>query len=85
MSDPEISLMSGVTENDLTAFKAWLEDPANGIDALVSGIRYEYNTPLLLYRTDLDKLQIAADMDRNLPEYMFRKQHGGCKYMTCTS
>jgi putative ABC transport system permease protein len=49
------SWMSGVTENNLSAFKAWLEDPANGIEPLVSGIRYEYNTPLLLYRTDLEK------------------------------
>ena len=49
------SWMSGVTENNLTAFKAWLEDPANGIAPLVSGISYEYNTPLLLYRTDLEK------------------------------
>ena len=49
------SWMGGVTENNLTAFKAWLEDPANGIDALVSGIRYEYNTPLLIWRTDLEK------------------------------
>ena len=46
------SWMSGVTENNLTDFKKWLEDPANGIDSLVSGIRYEYNTPLLLFRTD---------------------------------
>ena len=49
------SWMSGVTENDLAGFKAWLEDPANDIDRYVSGIRYEYNTPLLLYRMDLDK------------------------------
>ncbi len=49
------SWMGGVTENNLTAFKAWLEDPANGIDPLVSGIRYEYNTPLLIWRTDLEK------------------------------
>ena len=48
------SWMSGVTENNLAAFKAWLEDPANGIKPLVSGIRYEYNTPLLVYRTDLE-------------------------------
>jgi len=48
------SWMSGVTENNLEAFKAWLEDPATGIDPLVSGISYEYNTPLLIYRTDLD-------------------------------
>ena len=49
------SWMSGVTENDLAGFKTWLEDPANEIDRYVSGIRYEYNTPLLLYRMDLDK------------------------------
>ena len=48
------SWMSGVTENDLAGFKTWLEDPANDIDRYVSGIRYEYNTPLLLYRMDLD-------------------------------
>ena len=49
------SWMSGVTENDLAGFKTWLEDPANEIDRYVSGIRYEYNTPLLLYRMDLEK------------------------------
>ena len=49
------SWMSGVTENNLSAFKVWLDDPATGIDPLVSGIRYEYNTPLLVYRTDLEK------------------------------
>ena len=49
------SWMSGVTENNLIAFKAWLEDSANGISQLVSGISYEYNTPLLVYRTDLEK------------------------------
>ena len=48
------SWMSGVTENDLAAFKTWLEDPATGINQLVSGVSYEYNTPLLLYRTDLE-------------------------------
>ena len=49
------SWMSGVTENNLSAFKTWLEDPATGIKPLVSGIQYEYNTPLLVYRTDLEK------------------------------
>ena len=49
------SWMSGVTENNLAAFKTWLEDPATGITPLVSGISYEYNTPLLIYRTDLEK------------------------------
>ncbi len=48
------SWMGGVTENNLTEFKAWLEDPATGIGPLVSDIQYEYNTPLLIYRTDLE-------------------------------
>jgi len=47
--------MTGITENDLAPFKAWLEDPATGIDDLVSGIQYEYDTPLTLYRVDGDK------------------------------
>ena len=46
--------MSGVTENDLTPFKQWLDDPETGIAPYISGIRYEYNTPLLLYRTDTE-------------------------------
>ena len=44
--------MSGVRENDLASFKEWLEDPATGMDSLVSGIQYEYATPLTIYRTD---------------------------------
>ena len=46
------SWMSGVQENDLESFKKWLEDPATGMEKLVSGIQYEYTTPLLIYRTD---------------------------------
>jgi len=48
------SWMSGITENDLGPFKAWLESPETGMDQYVSSISYEYDTPLLLYRTDLE-------------------------------
>jgi DNA-binding response OmpR family regulator len=51
-TDSMSSLMSGVKENDLASFKLWLVDPANGIEKLVSGIQYEYETPLIVYRTD---------------------------------
>ena len=44
--------MSGVRDNDLASFKEWLDDPATGMDSLVSGIQYEYATPLTIYRTD---------------------------------
>ncbi len=52
MTDLMSSWMSGVQENDLESFKKWLDDPATGMDKLVSGIQYEYTTPLLIYRTD---------------------------------
>ena len=52
MTNTMSAMMSGVKENDLKSFKAWLDDPANGIGKLVSGIQYEYDTPLVIYRTD---------------------------------
>ena len=52
MTNTMSAMMSGVKENDLEAFKAWLDDPTNEIDKLVSGIQYEYETPLMVYRTD---------------------------------
>ncbi|MBQ9263391.1 MAG: ABC transporter ATP-binding protein, partial [Clostridia bacterium] len=42
--------MSGITENNLAAFKQFLENPASGIQEWVTGIQYEYDTPLTLYR-----------------------------------
>lgn len=47
--------MNGITENDLASFKAWLDNPETGIEQYVTGIQYEYDTPLILYRTDLEK------------------------------
>ena len=44
--------MSGISENNLTAFKQFLDDPASGVQELVSCIQYEYDTPLTLYRLD---------------------------------
>jgi len=44
------SMVSQVSDNNLTAFKAHLEKEETGIDALVSGIQYQYATPLTLYR-----------------------------------
>lgn len=52
MTNTMSSWVSGYRENDLESFKKWLDDPANGIDRLVSGIQYEYTTPLTIYRTD---------------------------------
>ncbi|MBR3105820.1 MAG: ABC transporter ATP-binding protein/permease [Clostridia bacterium] len=42
--------MSGVTENNLTGFKKYLDSRSLEVSELVSGIQYEYSTPLTLYR-----------------------------------
>ena len=44
--------MSGIATNDLKSLKAFIDNPGNGIQELVSGIEYEYDTPLTIYRTD---------------------------------
>ena len=44
--------MSGITENNLKAFKRFLDSDSSGVQPLVSGIQYEYATPLTLYRID---------------------------------
>ncbi|MBR1586065.1 MAG: ABC transporter ATP-binding protein/permease [Clostridia bacterium] len=46
--------MSGITENNLTAFKRFLESDGAGIQEWVTGIQYEYDTPLTLYRITPD-------------------------------
>ncbi len=46
------SMMSDVSQNDLTAFKKFLENPENGLSELISDIQYEYSTPLTIYRLD---------------------------------
>ncbi len=46
------SWMSGVTTNNLAPFKAYLDSHNDTIDTLVSGIQYEYQTPLTLFRVD---------------------------------
>ena len=46
--------MSGITENNLGAFKKFLESDGADIQQLVTGIQYEYDTPLTLYRLTED-------------------------------
>ena len=46
------AMMSEITENNLTAFKKFLDGDSAEIGSLVSGIQYEYATPLTLYRID---------------------------------
>ena len=52
MTNMMSALWSSITNNNLKSFKAYLEDEQNGIDELVSGIEYSYDSPLLLYRED---------------------------------
>ena len=42
----------GVTENDLTAFKRFLDSGESGIEPYITDITYGYSTPLNIYRAD---------------------------------
>ncbi len=49
MGDMLSVMLSEVTVNDLTSFKSYLDDEANGFAELVSDIKYGYSTPLNIY------------------------------------
>ncbi len=44
------SMMSEIKENNLSDFKRFLDSGESGIEELVSGIQYDYATPLTVYR-----------------------------------
>ncbi len=58
--------MSGVTENNLTDFKKYLDSRADEVNELVSGIQYEYSTPLTLYRLTDDGQAIQVNPSTTL-------------------
>ena len=58
--------MSGVTENNLTSFKKYLDSRADEVNSLVSGIQYEYSTPLTLYRVTDDGQTIQVNPSTTL-------------------
>jgi len=57
--------MSGITENNLTAFKRFL-DSNERIQGWVSGIQYEYDTPLTLYRVLPDGTPVQVNPSTTL-------------------
>ena len=48
------TMMSQVITNNLKDFKAFLDDKSNGFEELTTSIKYSYQTPLNIYRADLD-------------------------------
>ncbi|MBR6186674.1 MAG: ABC transporter ATP-binding protein/permease [Clostridia bacterium] len=55
------SWMSGITENNLTGFKKYLDENADQVQEWVTGIQYEYGTPLMLYRVAEDGTPIQVN------------------------
>lgn len=49
MGDMMVSMLSEVKENDLEAFKKYIEDDANGFKDIVSDIKYTYDTPMYVF------------------------------------
>ena len=49
MGDMMVSMLSEVKENDLEAFKKYIEDDTNGFKDIVSDIKYTYDTPMYVF------------------------------------
>lgn len=52
MTDMMTTMMGGMTENNLTDFKKYIEKKENGFSDLVTDIQYSYNTTMNIYRAD---------------------------------
>ena len=46
------TVVSEITTNNLTDFRKFIEDDANGVKELVNDVQYSYSTPLLIYKAD---------------------------------
>ena len=55
MTDMIETMLSGVTTNNLEAFKAWLEEDGNPIVPLTTAIQYTYKTQMNVYKADTSK------------------------------
>ena len=66
------SIMSGVTENDLTAFMRHIEDNREELDSLTNAIRYTYNINLNIYDTDY-----SNEIKQINPPNLFPNMGGG--------
>jgi len=52
MTDMMSSVLAELQTNDLKAFKAFMEDEANGMMQYISDVQYGYNVPINLYSSD---------------------------------
>ena len=60
------SLTGGITSNDLTAFKAFLESGESGVAECVSDISYSYDTALNIYSADTSGGAVQVNPSRLL-------------------
>jgi putative ABC transport system permease protein len=49
MGDMLVAMLSEVKDNDLEAFKEYIEDESNGFEDVVSDIKYTYDTPMYIF------------------------------------
>ena len=46
------TIVSEITTNNLTDFRAFIEDESNGVKELLNDVQYQYSTPMLIYKAD---------------------------------
>ena len=62
------TMVSQVITNNLKSFKAFLDDPSNGLGDLTTSIKYTYQTPLNIYRADFDNGLVKTNPSTILDE-----------------
>ena len=62
--------------NNLTAFKAYLEDESNGLQEYISALQYSYDMGFAVYTTDEDGYVVKADAAEML-EGIMESMYGG--------
>ncbi len=70
MIDMLNTLTSEIKSNDLGAFKAFLEDPNNGLQDDISSLKFAYDLDLQLYSSDTSKGPVQLNPDDSLLQMM---------------
>ena len=73
---------ASITENDLTAFKNYLDDPDSDIHQYLgsNGVVYTYNVDFDVLTTDTDGSIINTNRDTNTSMDEMEEEHGGLRH-----
>ncbi len=70
MTDMMSSVLAELQTNDLKAFKAFMEDEANGMTQYINDVQYGYNIPINLYSSDTEDSIVQVNPSNLMEDMM---------------